>query len=145
VRDYRPEDQIACKDLLRRWRDVLLNQKGIEVDGYGYIKRCLENAFSFKDNILKGEVVLIGEKICGFTFGGPLSATHGCIFVGVSDHGIPGLGYLLRHSLISNNRHLCFFNDADAMGRDGLSHVKERFRPVRMISLYRAREPSEQE
>jgi ubiquinone/menaquinone biosynthesis C-methylase UbiE len=144
MRDYRPEDQIACKDLLRRWREVLLNQKGIEVTGYGYTKSCLENAFSFKGKILKGEVVVIGEKICGFTFGGPLSATHGSIFVAVSDHEIPGLGYLQRHSLISNNQHLCFFNDSSDTGRDGLSHVKERFRPVRMNSLYRAREPVEQ-
>jgi hypothetical protein len=144
VRDYRPEDQISCKDLLWRWRDVLLNQKGIEVDGYGYTKRCLENAFSFKDNILKGEVVVIGEKICGFAFGGPLSTTHGCIFLAVSDHEISGLGYLLRHSLISNNRHMCLFNDSSDTGRDGISHVKERFRPVRMNSIYRARDASEQ-
>jgi len=137
IRPYRAEDHAACKDLLVRWRRLLRDEKRVEIDGYWYTMRCLEHAADFQAGLLKGEVITVDDRICAFTFGGRISASYASIFITISDHDVPGLGYLQRHSLMTNNPEMPYFNDSSDAGRAGLSEVKRAFNPVEMHTLYR--------
>lgn len=137
IRNYEQGDQAACLDLLVRWRRERTSQ-GINIDGYGYTRRCVENAFEFKDGLLRGEVIIVNEKLVAFSFGGLISPNIESIFLTISDHEFPGLGYLQRHSFMSNAPSTKLFNDSSDADRSGLEQVKSSFRPVEMNHLYRA-------
>src|SRR4029078_7738049 len=72
------------------------------------------------------------------TFGGPITSRTGSIFVAIADHEFLGLGYLLRMRLMQKFPHLAQFNSSSDTGREGLAHVKSRFRPIAMNNLYQA-------
>lgn len=137
IRDYRPDDQAACLDLLARWRKRRSDQ-GLDTEGYGYTRRIIEHASRFRNGLLRGEVAVINERLVGFTFGGPVTPDMECIFIAISDHDIASLGYTLRHNFVSNGPKKKFFNDGEDGGNSGIKEVKSSFRPVEMIHLYRA-------
>ena len=110
----------------------------MSIDGYGFTRRCIENAPHFESGILRGEVVTAGEKLVAFTFGGYIAPGVESIFITISDHEFPGLGYLQRHSFISNAPGTRFFNDSSDADLSGLEQVKSSFRAVEMNHLYRA-------
>lgn len=138
IRPFQESDQRSCQALLDHWYSQLTEEKGIKVYGYGYVKACLENAFSFDHGSLAGQVICIDKKIVGFTFGGPIHSGIGSIFVSISDHAIGGLGYLQRHQFMASFPELAYFNDSSDTGRQGLAHVKRQFNPVRMNRLSQA-------
>lgn len=137
IRGYQRGDQEACLDLFARWRRRR-NEDGVSIDGYGFTKRCIENAPYFDDEILRGEAFIAGEKLVAFTFGGYIAPGIDSIFITISDHEFPGLGYLQRHSIISNAPQTKFFNDSSDADLSGLEQVKSSFRAVDMNHLYRA-------
>jgi hypothetical protein len=137
IRSYQHSDQGACLDLLARWRRQR-NEDGVSIDGYGFTKRCIENAPHFEDGILRGEVAIAGEKLVAFTFGGCIAPGVESIFITISDHEFPGLGYLQRHRFISNAPSTKFFNDSSDADLSGLEQVKSSFRAIEMNHLYRA-------
>lgn len=137
IRDYRPDDQAACLDLLVRWRKRR-NDQGLETEGYGYTRRIVEHASEFRNGLLRGEVAVINDRLVGFTFGGQVTPTMDCIFIAISDHDIASLGYTLRHSFVSNGPQKKLFNDGEDGGNLGIREVKSSFRPVEMVHLYRA-------
>lgn len=137
IRNYEQGDQEACLDLLVRWRRERTSQ-GINIDGYGYTRRCVENALEFKNGLLRGEVIIVNGKLVAFSFGGLISPDIESIFLTISDHEFPGLGYLQRHSFMSNAPNTRLFNDSSDADRSGLEQVKSSFRAVEMNHLYRA-------
>lgn len=141
LRDYRPADEEPCRELLRRWRRFLRDEKDVEVSGYYYSERCLDHALSFQGDILKGEVITVDDRVSGFTFAGRISASYGSIFMAISDHDVPGLGYLQRFSLMVNSQGIPYFNDSSDTDRAGLAEVKKSFNPVEIHNLYRADPP----
>jgi hypothetical protein len=138
IRSFQESDRQPCQELLDRWHSQLTEEKGIEVHGYGYVKACLENGFSFNHGSLAGQVTCVDKKIAGLTFGGPIHSGLGSIFVSISDHAISGLGYLQRHQFMANFPELAYFNDSSDTGRKGLAHVKRQFNPARMNRLSQA-------
>lgn len=142
LRGYRPADEEPCRELLQRWRRVLRDAKDVEVSGYYYSERCLDHALSFQGDLLKGEVITVDDRVCGFAFGGRISASYGSVFLAIADHDVAGLGYLQRFSLMVNSQELPYFNDSSDTDRAGLAEVKKCFNPVEMHHLYRAH-PSE--
>ncbi len=138
IRNYQPEDKEKCLNLLESWRNTLENEKGIKIGGYRYARNILKYAGDFDGVVLKSQVVVIDGHIRAFTFGGKITSTHGSIFISISDHAVEGLGYLQRREFIKAN-HLPFFNDSSDAGREGLSYVKNAFRPVVKNRLYRAK------
>lgn len=137
IRNYEQGDQKACLDLLVSWRRERTSQ-GINIDGYGYTRRCVENALEFKNGLLRGEVIVVNEKLVAFSFGGLIGPGIESVFLTISDHEFPGLGYLQRHSFMSNAPGTILFNDSSDADRSGLEQVKSSFRPVEMNHLYRA-------
>jgi hypothetical protein len=137
IRKFTQDDQAACLDLLVRWRR-LRTEQGINIDGYGYTRRCIENADKFKNGLLRGEVIIVNEKLVAFSFGGKITPNIESIFITISDHEVPGLGYLQRHSFMSNAPDTKFFNDSSDADRSGLEQVKSSFRAIEMNHLYRA-------
>lgn len=137
IRDYGPDDQAACLDLLARWRKRRSDQ-GLETEGYGYTRRIVEHASGFRNGLLRGEVVFIKERLVGFSFGGQLTSAMECIFIAISDHDIASLGYTLRHNFVSSGPHKKLFNDGEDGGNAGIRDVKLVFCPVEMNHLYRA-------
>jgi hypothetical protein len=137
IRAYGPDDQAACLELLARWRKRRSDQ-GLETEGYGYTRRIVQHASEFKNGLLRGEVVLIKEKLVGFSFGGQITPDMECIFIAISDHDIASLGYTLRHSFVSNGPQRKLFNDGEDGGNSGIREVKLVFCPVEMNHLYRA-------
>jgi hypothetical protein len=138
VRAYRQEDAASCRKLLRRWRRFLSQEKERVFSGYWYTRNGLDHASSFHNDLLRGEVVTVDERICAFSFYGKISASYGCIFITISDHAVPGLGFLQRQSLMANNPDIPYFNDSTDGGEPGLAEVKRSFNPIEMHSLYRA-------
>lgn len=138
LRPFQAPDQKNCLDLLDRWFESLTEDKGISVYGYGYVRSCVENAFSFCTGSLLGEVTTFHGEIVGFTFGGPIHDEMGSLFISISDHAIEGLGYIQRHNFMLRFPELAFFNDSSDTGREGIAHVKRQFRPVRMNRLSQA-------
>lgn len=139
IRDYQAEDKEKCLYLLESWRNTLENEKGIKIGGYRYARNILKYAGNFDGEILKSQVIVIDGIIRAFSFGGKITSTHGSIFITISDHAVEGLGYLQRKEFIKANQHLDFFNDSSDAGREGLSYVKNAFRPVAKNRLYRAK------
>jgi hypothetical protein len=137
IRAYGPDDQAACLELLARWRQRRKDQ-GVETDGYGYTRRIVEHASEFRNGILRGEVVLIEEKLVGFSFGGQITPNMECIFIAISDHDIASLGYTLRHTFVSGGPKNKLFNDGVDGGNPGIREVKLVFCPVEINYLYRA-------
>ena len=138
LRPYQAEDEKECHSLLDRWFEMLTEDKGINVYGYGYVRSCIQNAFSFRAGSLLGEVTTHNEAIVGFTFGGPIHSAMGSLFISISDHTIEGLGYIQRHNFMRRFPELEFFNDSSDTGRAGIAHVKRQFSPVRMNRLSQA-------
>ena len=137
IRNYEQGDQAACLDLLTRWRQVRTSQ-GANIDGYRYTRRCIENAAEFKNGLLRGEVIIVDEKLVAFSFGGLIGSNIESIFLTISDHEFPGLGYLQRHSFMSNAPTVKLFNDSSDADLSGLEQVKSSFRAIEMNHLYRA-------
>lgn len=137
IRSYEEGDQAACLELLSRWRRLRAEQ-GIDIDGYGYTRRCVESALDFRNGLLRGEVIVVNEKLVAFSFGGPIRPDIESVFITVSDHEFPGMGYLQRHSFISNSPSTALFNDSSDADRSGLEQVKSSFRAIEMNHLYRA-------
>jgi hypothetical protein len=137
IRNYEEGDQAACLELLSRWRR-LRTEQGINIDGYGYTRRCIENALDFKNGLLRGEVIVANEKLVAFSFGGRIRLDIESIFITISNHEFPGLGYLQRHNFMSNSPNTALFNDSSDADRSGLEQVKSSFRPIEMNHLYRA-------
>jgi hypothetical protein len=138
INPFRAVDSQACHELLDRWYDQLTEDKGVEVYGYHYVRSCLQNALSFDEGSVIGEVTWVNGGVAGFTFGGPIHPLMGSIFVSISDHLIDGLGYVQRHHMMSRFPELPFFNDSSDTGRKSLAHVKRQFRPAKMNRLSQA-------
>jgi hypothetical protein len=140
IRNYRAGDRDACRALLSRWRRHLVKDKGVDVGGFSYTRSALEHASLFKDNILKGEVIIVDDELRAFTFGGKINSSYGSIFITISDHAFDGLGYIQRQSFIKDNQDFRFYNDSSDTGRKGILNLKDAFRPVAKNKLYRARQ-----
>lgn len=139
IRAIRPEDQAPCVELLSRWKTMKREREQPYIRS-PYMRLSAEQAFAFGD-IMQGEVVTVDGRVCAFTFGGRISASHASIFVTISDHDIPALGTLQRSHFIGNRPEFANFNDFSDSQQEGLAKVKRSFRPVTMNRLYRARHP----
>lgn len=139
LRDYQPQDEAACLALLRDWRDALRDSKGVDVKSHTYMSRCVRNAFAIDSDMLRGTVALVGGRVVGFCFGGRMRHALGNLYVCITDHELPLLGYLLRQDFVACSEGMERFNDGSDAGREGVALVKRAFNPVAMLPLYRAR------
>jgi hypothetical protein len=139
---YEKTHEAQCLQLLKSWRQFKQNDRGVRVTGKSYMRSCLLDASSFGSRLLKGEVILINDRLCGFAFGGRITSRYGSLYVAVADHQVAGLGYLQRHHLMMSLEDIRYFNDSSDLGQPGLAEVKKSFKPVAMNSLYRARTSS---
>jgi hypothetical protein len=76
----------------------------------------------------------------GFAFSGPITSTVGCNYICITDTNFRGLPHLLRYRLMAEFPDLIHFNDSIDGGRPGLRELKQRFRPVEMYPVFKARD-----
>lgn len=136
-RDYQPEDEAACLEVLARWRERL-KQAGLPIEGNRLTRDCLRNAPTWPREAIRGRVCEVDGEIRGFTFAGPISPDCGNLFVGISDTDIRGLAYLIRHDQVMEWPDLRLFNHGGDAGRSGLNALKDAFRPIDKAPVYRA-------
>ena len=135
---YSPKDAEACEALLDSWLETMGN-RNVQIGPYRrYARKALHASEDFGDQ-LKGEIIVIDDKIAAFSFAGWTDETNGCLFITVSDHTYPGLAYLQRYSIMGQFDGITQFNDGTDAGRDGMKQMKRAFRPVRIHAVYSAR------
>jgi hypothetical protein len=140
TRPYTMADRPACLALTEAWRERLI-ANGMKVgSSYRYTHACLTAADRFPPSLLKGLVVEVGGEVRGFGFGGPITSILGGTYLCITDLNVRGLAYLVRHRLMAEFPDLPHFNDSHDAGRPGLRELKQRFRPVEMHGVYKARE-----
>lgn len=139
VRAFTAVDEAACQAVYEKFRGQL-QAKGVGPKGYAAMLRCLNEATQIPASRMRGEVFEIDGTVRGYSFGGPISAAYGCVYLTVSDHEFPGLAYALRHQMMQSFPELAFFNDSTDNNRPGLREMKERFRPVEMHGICKAQE-----
>ncbi|MFN0058041.1 MAG: phosphatidylglycerol lysyltransferase domain-containing protein [Planctomycetota bacterium] len=136
VRDYSPEHEEECRDLLRRWRKHHRDTHGT-AGGFKTAARAIEMAKALSAPLLHGEVVLLDGKLVAFAFGGEIRPGLGCFFEAKSEVGIPGLSYFQRYSFLSKLTSFDLVNDGSDVGRPGLKQLKESLRPAATHLEYR--------
>jgi hypothetical protein len=139
TRPYRAADQPVCLALAEQWKERLRSM-GMPADGYRTLISCLATAEHFPRSLLHGLVVEVNGEVRGFAFSGPITQTHGCNFIRISDPDYRGLTHLLAYRLMAEFPELVYFNDSTDNGRPGLRELKQRFRPVEMHGLFGARD-----
>lgn len=139
TRPYTAADQPACLVLVEDWKERL-HAMGMRADGYRHTVRCLAGAEHFPRSLLHGLVAEVDGEVRGFAFSGPITQTHGCNFLRISDPNHRGLTHLLGYRTMAEFPELIYFNDSTDSGRAGLRELKQRFRPVEMHGLFGARD-----
>jgi hypothetical protein len=138
TRPYTTDDQPACLALVEQWKDRA-HSLSMRVDGYRHTVSCLARAEHFPRSLLHGLVVEVKGEVQGFAFSGPITQTHGCNFLRISNPKYRGLPHLLGYRIMAEFPELIYFNDSTS-GRDGLRELSQPFRPVEMHGLFGARD-----
>ena len=139
VRDYEPGDNEGCSALAKTWAAALREtHEGPQAPGIQYVHRCLSTVDQFDPRVMRGQVILRDGRVVAFTFGGTISPHYGVLFVTISDHDIPGLGYFQRQRFIARHDDFRLVNDSSDSGRASLADMKRAFNPVETDTLYRA-------
>lgn len=138
LRSFGPEDTEACEELLDRWQSRMA-ERGIQIGPFKrYARLCLRKAQDFGD-LLCGQVIEVDGTIAAFSFGGPINADTGSLFVTVSDHEHAGIAYRQRMELLRAFPNLAYFNDGPDSGRSGMAMMKNVFRPIAKSCVCSAR------
>ena len=138
-RPYRQEDAPACLRLLQQW-EVTQGLKYPALQGSSYTRACLQLEPMLPNRDLYGEVIVIAGEIRAFAFGGEIRPGLGCFFVTKSDTTIQGLSYFARHHFLTGMTSCALVNDSSDGGSAGLQQLKQSLRPVRMHTVYKAKQ-----
>jgi hypothetical protein len=126
----------ACQALLRKWginhRETHSDSGGMKIS-----RRALEHLPLFSEPDVRGEIILIDDRLVGFAFGGEIRPGFASFFEAKNDASVQGLSYFQRHSFLSKLSDFDFVNDGSDVGRPGLRHIKNMLRPVSMLVIYR--------
>jgi hypothetical protein len=133
---YNPTFADDCHTLLESWRIKHREQHGT-AGGYGSSKRIIDLAGRLPESALTGQVVLINDKVCAFSFGGNIHSKLACSYERKCDNGINGLTYYQLRSLLLHLNQYERVNDGSDAGRPGLKQLKDSFRPIAMHAEYR--------
>ena len=131
---------VPCQELLEKWAEHHRARHGTSGDA-GMSKRALALTGLIQSPDLLGQVILIGERVVGFAFGGELRPGLGCLFEAKTDHDIPGLSQFLYYSFLSKWMDgFDLVNGGSDARRKGLRQLKDSLRPAAMHVEYRGRQ-----
>ena len=139
---YSPFHAEGCRELLERWGARHREVHGT-TGGVGTSRQTLALADQLSQTDLRGEVVIVANRLSAFAFGGEIRPGVACFFDAKSDSDIPGLSYFHRYSFLSKLREFELVNDGSDVGREGLRQLKDSLRPVSMHSEYRGFQEAE--
>ncbi|MDD3813436.1 MAG: phosphatidylglycerol lysyltransferase domain-containing protein [Desulfocapsaceae bacterium] len=139
ARLFTAQDKKGCLELLEKWYQAKTD-KSIKALNYFYAKACIELCEQFPPNDLHGYVYMIEGKIVAFAFGGQLAGETSCSFLNITDHDFISLGYFTRQHFFKNMQQYTTINDGGTVGFSGLSFVKNNMRPIKIETIYRARQ-----
>jgi hypothetical protein len=144
VRQYRSDDAKACNALLNRWSNSH-REKQESSGGLGFSRRMIRLAGELPDEVLTGQVVSIDGKLVGYSFGGAIHSDLACYYDTKCEPNIKGLTYYIRRNFLLHLNKYPQVNDGSDVGREGLSQIKQSFRPVAMHQEYRAYQKASQD
>lgn len=141
VRPYGIADQLACRDLFRRW--VAQKREGM-LDTMGrYLLEDAETAHELiwvlSDRLgLDGTVACVADQVVGYTFGYWLTPDTFAVLVEVADRSLPGLAqYLFRDTCRTAHRQGAeYINAMDDADLPGLREAKRAYHPSAMITSW---------
>lgn len=126
----------ACQTLLAKWSQHHRSLYGSSGDA-GMSKRALALTAMFTTPDLVGEVVLVGERVVGFAFGGEIRPGLGCLFEAKTDLEVPGLAHFQFYNFMSKLNACEMVNSGSDARRAGLRQLKDSLRPIGMLPEYR--------
>ncbi len=138
---YQPSMIEGCLDLYKHWADS--RRRKYKDDMYGFmiednLKVHLLALKYFKELDLVGRVVVIKEKIAGYTFGYELAKECFCVLFEIVDLDVKGLSaYIFREFCRDNAlKPYKFVNAMDDLGQLNLKQTKMAFHPYKLIPSY---------
>jgi hypothetical protein len=137
VARFEPPHLDGCRALLTEWRERHRREHGTG-GGVRFTRRVLDLAGTLPAEDLAGEVVLIGGRIVGFSFGGMIRPGLACSLERKCDATIRGLSYFQFRSFLLSLREHERVNDGSDAKRLGLRQFKDSFRPLAMLQESRA-------
>ncbi|MFO0775787.1 MAG: phosphatidylglycerol lysyltransferase domain-containing protein [Nitrospiraceae bacterium] len=140
VEPYRLAGADECARVFREWRE----HKRVQEHG-DWPRLLLEDAEVFHQRLLRdaadldlmGLVLLVDDRICGYTFGTALGADVFCVLAEVTDRRLAGAAeYLFRATALWAGRAgFPVINTMDASGLPGLSQSKQSYGPTALVPL----------
>ena len=130
-----------CREFLARWYarfDVMSESMKDEA-------RAIEMAFDHFDTMgLQGGLLMVGDRVCGFSYGAPLTETMFAVHIEKADREVvgayPALASELARSLPDE---IEWLNREEDLGIDGLRKAKQDWSPAAMFEKgYVTLEPS---
>jgi hypothetical protein len=130
------ENISLCVEFQERWCQVRRCQDDMNLlQEWTAIREALA---AYGDLGVRGEAILIGDKVEGFTFGELLNAQTAVVHVEKANPEVRGLYALI-------NRHFCqeywsdvaFINREQDLGEPGLRKAKLSYHPVNLVEKYR--------
>lgn len=144
ARLFTAQDKNECLELLEKWYQAKTD-RNIKALNYFYARACIELFEQFSPNDLHGYVYMIEGKIVAFAFGGQLAGETGSSFIRISDHDYISLGYFVCHHFFKSMQQYTTINDGGTTGLSGLKFIKNNLIPIRIETIYRARQKKSQE
>lgn len=121
----------GCRQVLARWEQAHRAAHGT-AGGAGASRRALALVGTMDELDLRGEVVLLDDRVVAFAMGGEIRPGLACSFERKCDTSVNDLGYFQLRSLFLRLREFALVNDGSDAGRAGLREFKDRFRPAAM-------------
>jgi len=135
---YEKRFEKDCAKLLEKWARHHRATYGKSGDA-GMSKRVLGLARMIGAPDLVGQVILLGERLVGYVFGGEMRPGLACLLEAKTDLDVPGLSHYQFYTFLSKMNFELVNGGSDAR-RKGLRQLKDSLRPAAMHLEYRGRQ-----
>jgi glutathione synthase/RimK-type ligase-like ATP-grasp enzyme len=137
TRPYTHKDQETCLELLKRWRTGY-QEKGGKNSGYDLKRSCIQNASSYMDGTIIGEVLLVGKEIQGVCFAGAINADLVNFLITIT---APQYNHLKLFQQASLSRHFpaSLYNNSVEIDEASGPYLSAMTKPTAIYPIFRAR------
>ncbi|MFA5356324.1 MAG: phosphatidylglycerol lysyltransferase domain-containing protein [Candidatus Omnitrophota bacterium] len=131
--------RLGCLSLYNEWSKARGEKnsdaiyRGMLQDSGVSLKKALDNYAGLG---LTGRVVLINNKVTGFTFGYRLNRDTFCILYEITDLSVKGLAQFIFREFCQELKSCRYINIMDDSGLENLKEVKLSYHPVKLAPAY---------
>lgn len=126
----------ACKEMALAWYDT---HNGEKEESLQFELQAIHDVLDHYDYLgVQGGVIVIQDKLEGFTFGEPLNEDTAVVHI-EKGSGLRGIYQVINQEFCANAwPHMKYVNREEDMGIEGLRQAKESYYPVKMTEKYTA-------